>query len=216
MLPIPAARAPNRRELRVIFDLAAGHTTDRVVTAGTAMRIMTGAPMPAGADAIVPFEETDEGGEPTGRSRSTVRVYKEARPGANIRRAGEDIRQGEIILTKGAILRPAEIGVLASVGLATVKVVRRPRVGHPGHRRRADRAGRCPGSRRDLTTRTTTVLLPLCSAPAVCLSSSALPGTGWRTSHPGFMGPSQPGPISCSPARRFGRRVRPGEARPGQ
>jgi molybdopterin molybdotransferase len=116
------------RQLSVIFDLAAGHTTSINVLPGTAMRIMTGAPMPAGADAIVPFEETDESSQPTGRPRSHIAVYKEAKVGANIRRAGEDIRAGETVLHTGALLRPADLGVIASLGYASVRVIRRPRV----------------------------------------------------------------------------------------
>jgi molybdopterin molybdotransferase len=122
------ASAQNPRQLRVIFDLAAGHTTDIHVLPGTAIRIMTGAPMPAGADAVVPFEETDESSQPANQTRTAIGIVKGARQGANIRRAGEDIRQGEVTLPKGSVLRPAEIGVLASIGIASVKVIRRPRV----------------------------------------------------------------------------------------
>ncbi len=116
------------RQLRVIFDLAAGHTTDVRVQPGTAIRIMTGAPIPPGADAIVPYEETDEGTLTPGQPRTVINVYKAAKVRANIRQAGEDIRQGETVLRKGAVLRPADVGVLASLGLATVSVIRRPRV----------------------------------------------------------------------------------------
>jgi molybdopterin molybdotransferase len=117
-------------ELRVVGELAAGYVFDGEVTAGTALRIMTGAPMPRGADAIVPFEETDE---PTGRafgsfakSRDRVGVLKAAEAGANVRRAAEDVQRGQVILQKGAALHPAQIGVLASLGKATVRVHRRP------------------------------------------------------------------------------------------
>ena len=116
--------------LRVVGELAAGYVFDGVVEAGTAVRIMTGAPMPRGADAIVPFEETDE---PSGRafgsfakSRAVVGVLKAAEPGANIRRAAEDVRVGQPIIRAGAVLHPAQIGVLASLGRATVRVHRRP------------------------------------------------------------------------------------------
>ena len=91
---------------------------------------MTGAPMPRGADAVVPFEETDE---PSGRafgsfakSRDAVGILKAASAGANIRRAAEDIRRGQAIIRAGAVLHPAQIGVLASLGHATVRVHRRP------------------------------------------------------------------------------------------
>lgn len=116
--------------LRVIGELAAGYVFDGEVAPGTAVRIMTGAPMPRGADAIVPFEETDE---PEGRSfgsfaksRETVGVRKAARPGANIRYAAEDVRKGQPIIPKGSVLHPARIGVLASLGRRTVRVHRRP------------------------------------------------------------------------------------------
>lgn len=117
-------------ELRVVGELAAGYVFEGSVTPGTAVRIMTGAPMPPGADGIVPFEETDE---PSGRafgsfakSREVVGIRKAALPGANIRRAAEDVRKGQAIISAGAVLHPAQIGVLASLGRATVRVHRRP------------------------------------------------------------------------------------------
>src|SRR5438128_618578 len=117
-------------QLRVIGELAAGYTFDRTVEPGAAVRIMTGAPVPAGADAIVPFEETDEPFQaaPSGvrRLAAEVKVLKTAETGANIRRAGEDLRAGQVVVPKGTVLRPSEIGVIASVGTAAVKVIRRP------------------------------------------------------------------------------------------
>jgi molybdopterin molybdotransferase len=116
--------------LRVTGEVAAGYVFEGEVAAGTAVRIMTGAPVPAGADAIVPFEETDEPfDKPPERSKqvdATVQVFKEARPGANIRRGGEDLRHGQTAMEKGRVLRSSELGVLASLGRATVKVIRRP------------------------------------------------------------------------------------------
>jgi len=123
--------------LTVSEDLAAGYLARERVRPGTAIRIMTGAPIPPGADAVVPFEETDEGarrpagGEgrpPAGARRTKVEIYKAAQPGANIRKAGEDLRAGQIVLDKGAVLRWPEIGLLASVGRRQVAVIRRPRV----------------------------------------------------------------------------------------
>ena len=119
-------------ELRVTGELAAGYVYDGRVERGTAVRIMTGAPLPAGADSIVPFEETDESGRgvpsKVGHTESRVQVFKAAAPGANIRYAGEDVRAGEVVLSQGTVLRPAHIGVLASLGLAEVAVIRRPRI----------------------------------------------------------------------------------------
>lgn len=118
------------RELAVIGEVAAGYEFDGEVSAGQAVRIMTGAPMPKGADAVVPFEETDEPFEiaPSGTKRisETVRVFKAAKVGANIRRASEDIESGQIVVPAGVVIRPAEIGVIASVGRGSVRVVRKP------------------------------------------------------------------------------------------
>lgn len=118
------------RELDVIGEVAAGYLFDGSIDAGQAVRIMTGAPLPDGGDAIVPFEETDEPFEiaPVGSRRfaAKVRIFKAARVGANVRRAGEDVKAGQAVVKAGAVLRGSEIGVIASVGLASVSVVRRP------------------------------------------------------------------------------------------
>ncbi len=108
--------------LRVVADLAAGYVADVPVTSGTAIRIMTGAPMPEGADAVVPFEDTELEG-------SEVRILEEAREGANVRLAGEDVKAGDLVLQQGRLIRAADIGMLASLGRAEVLVTRRPRVG---------------------------------------------------------------------------------------
>lgn len=118
--------------LRVIANLAAGQTTDVIVTEGTTVRIMTGAPLPMGADAVVQFEHTDEGGRahprPEAGRHETVVIHRPATPGLNVRRAGEDIRAGQIVLRQGTTLRPAEVGVLASLGYIRISVHRRPLV----------------------------------------------------------------------------------------
>ena len=118
--------------LRVSGELAAGYLYEGAVGAGEAVRIMTGAPMPTGADAIVPFEETDEYGlRAPGQEHEAlerVGVLKAARVGANIRSQGEDVRAGAPILRQGLLLRGAEIAVLASMGIGEAAVIRRPRV----------------------------------------------------------------------------------------
>lgn len=118
------------RTLRVTGYLAAGHLHEGVVGPGEALRIMTGAPMPAGADAVVPFEETDEQdlGPWQASPRDTVRVDVAASVGANVRAAGEDVRTGELVLPHGTVVGPAQVGVLASLGHAEAPVIRRPRV----------------------------------------------------------------------------------------
>ena len=127
---IQGAAAGSPASLEVIGHLAAGQLPEQEVTPGTAIRIMTGAPIPKGTDTVVPFEETDELerlGEGRGLGRE-IRILRQLPRGANIRSAGEDIHEGDLVLEKGATLRPAEIGVLASLGHATVRVIRRPRV----------------------------------------------------------------------------------------
>jgi len=117
------------RELRVVADLAAGYVLDTPVGAGEAVRIMTGAPMPPGADSIVPFEETDEPLREVGaapQKTGSVRVFKAANAGANIRYRAEDVKAGQTVIEAGRVLRPSEAGVLASVGLAKILVYRRP------------------------------------------------------------------------------------------
>ncbi len=120
--------------LSVAGELAAGYLYEGSVASGSAVRIMTGAPMPDGADAVVPFEETDEastgsasgGGAP--QPRTEVQILKAAKPGANIRRAGEDVHKGDMVIPKNTTLNAAQIGVLASLGKAQVRVYRRPTV----------------------------------------------------------------------------------------
>jgi molybdopterin molybdotransferase len=105
----------------VLGDLPAGSVATHAVRPGTAIRIMTGAPLPSGADTVVPVEATESDG---GR----VRIAWAVKRAANVRYAGEDIREGEELLPKGFVLTPAALGVLASVGLAEVPVHRRARV----------------------------------------------------------------------------------------
>jgi molybdopterin molybdotransferase len=107
--------------LRVIGAVAAGSLPDRAVRAGEALRIMTGAPMPDGADTVVRVEDTDNGAEVVAINAATAQ-------GAAVRQAGEDLRRGEVVLARGTLLRHPEIGVLASIGRAKVNVVRRPNV----------------------------------------------------------------------------------------
>ncbi|NLE46125.1 MAG: molybdopterin molybdotransferase MoeA [Chloroflexi bacterium] len=110
------------KRLRVIGDLAAGYVADTAVTQDTALRIMTGAPLPEGADAIVRVEDTDIEGD-------SVNIYVSATSGQFVRPAGQDLRRGERAMERGTLIRPQELGVLAALGIETVSVGRRPRVG---------------------------------------------------------------------------------------
>lgn len=115
--------------LRVTANLAAGYVHSEPVGPGEAVRIMTGAPIPPGADSVVPFEETDEVLRGPGERPSagdSVGVFKAANPGANVRARAGDIAAGSVVIPAGRVLRPSEIGVLASIGAAQVSVYRRP------------------------------------------------------------------------------------------
>jgi molybdopterin molybdotransferase len=105
--------------LQVIEDLPAGALPQRSVAKGQAVRIMTGAPVPGGADAVVMVEDTERAGH-------EVRVFLGISSGENIRRAGEDIREGDRVIAKGSVIGAAEVGMLASVGRAFVHVHQRP------------------------------------------------------------------------------------------
>ncbi len=124
---VKGASAESPVVLAIVGTVAAGEMPSTDVAPGTAVRIMTGAPVPNWADSVVPFEDTDEAERKrSGAGRSEVGIRTEVAPGENIRLAGNDVRRGERVLEKGAVLRPAEIGVLASLGYESVRVVRRP------------------------------------------------------------------------------------------
>ena len=126
---VAGAGPESPRTLPVIGQVAAGQLPDRRVTPGTAIRIMTGAPIPEGADSVVPFEETDEvERKAAGMGLEEIAIRSGADLGANVRPAGEDVTKGQRVLESGAVLRPSELGVLASLGRTHVRVVRRPRV----------------------------------------------------------------------------------------
>jgi len=106
----------------VIGEQNAGNVIDVEVTDGYTVRIMTGAPVPRGANAVVPVEATE-------LAEDHVIIYQEdVQPGSNIRPVGSDVRKGDLVLPAGTILGPAEIGLVANMGINPVTVSRRPRV----------------------------------------------------------------------------------------
>lgn len=105
--------------LKVRAEVAAGGVSRKRVIPGTAIRIMTGAPVPAGADAIIRVEYTETRGD-------RVAVFRTDARGSHIRPSGEDIRKGQVVLEPGRVLAAADIGLMASIGKATVRVRRRP------------------------------------------------------------------------------------------
>jgi len=119
-----AVRAMDTRPaatLKVIDRVVAGSLPTRTVGAGEATRIFTGAPMPAGADAVVPQEDVDA-------RDGVIALHGAVEPGAFVRPAGEDVREGDLVLEPGRPIGPAEIGLLATLGRTHVTVGRRPRV----------------------------------------------------------------------------------------
>ena len=115
------------RHLAVVGEVAAGSMPTNEVGPGTTIRIMTGAPLPEGADAVIKFEDTDEVNRKSSRKDlSQIGILCETKKGLNVRRRGEDIARGNMVLQEGTVLRPQEIGVLASLGLSTALVIRRP------------------------------------------------------------------------------------------
>lgn len=108
-------------ELEVVEDLPAGRIGRKPVGPGQAVRIMTGAPLPKGADAVVMVEQTQKAG-------GTVRVLRSVRSGDNIGQAGEDLKKGDTVLERGDVVGPAELGMLAALNRAAVRVTRRPRL----------------------------------------------------------------------------------------
>jgi molybdenum cofactor synthesis domain-containing protein len=126
-IDVAEARADVPVVLRVIGEVPAGRAPDAEVGPGTALRIMTGAMLPPGADAVVPVEETDA---PAGASEvpATVAILAAARPGANVRSPGTDVTAGTALLERGRTCDPAAIALLAATGHGSVSVHRRPRV----------------------------------------------------------------------------------------
>ncbi|HEX8275080.1 MAG TPA: gephyrin-like molybdotransferase Glp [Longimicrobiaceae bacterium] len=119
------ASADSPRTLRVVDDVPAGSFPRRSVAPGEAIRVMTGAPVPEGADGVVRVEHTD-GGSGIGTAEGRVELRSDLDAGKNVRRRGEDVRRGDLVLRAGTPLRAAEIGVAASLGRAELEVVRRP------------------------------------------------------------------------------------------
>ncbi|MDX6297825.1 MAG: molybdopterin molybdotransferase [Nocardioidaceae bacterium] len=107
--------------LPVVGESAAGQTKAYALSSGQAVKIMTGAPMPAGADAVVPVEWTDGG-------RARVRIAQPPEPGQHVRPRGDDIVAGELLLEEGDVLGPRQVAILAATGRSRVKARPRPRV----------------------------------------------------------------------------------------
>ncbi|MEW6455463.1 MAG: gephyrin-like molybdotransferase Glp [Acidobacteriota bacterium] len=110
--------------LEVIEELWAGKKTKCKIGERKAVKIMTGAPIPEGADTVVKVEDTKKIVD----RKEYVKIFVSQSPGENIRLAGENVKRGELILSKGRVLGPAEIGMAASLGLTKLKVIRKPKI----------------------------------------------------------------------------------------
>jgi molybdopterin molybdotransferase len=127
---LAGATADQPVSLRVLADIAAGSVPDVTLTDGTAARIMTGAPLPVGADAVVPVEDTNEAWRGAERPLPDhIQIKRQVQSGDYVRHPGEDIQAKQTVLPVAHQLRPQEIGVLASLGVSQVQVIRQPRVG---------------------------------------------------------------------------------------
>jgi molybdopterin molybdotransferase len=111
----------NPKKLKITGEIRAGEYKSEPVVNGTAVRIMTGAPIPEGADAVIEFEETEE-------KNNEVMIYREVPVSDNIRFAGENIKKGDLILNRGDRLGPANIGLLASLNHGKIRVFRQPKI----------------------------------------------------------------------------------------
>lgn len=108
--------------LKTLTEIPAGVVPTEAVRPGYAMRIMTGAPLPPGADSVVMVEDTRANGD------GTVAILEEIKPNKNYRTAGEDVKRGEVVVEKGSLIRPAELAMLAAAGMSQVPVHRQPKV----------------------------------------------------------------------------------------
>jgi molybdopterin molybdotransferase len=127
---VRAADPQDPVSLQVLGTVPAGAVADRALEPGQTWKVMTGAPVPAGADAVVMVEDSSAGpGAPLGTAGDRVALRRSVPPGAGLRRAGSDVRAGDLVLAAGTVLRPAHLGVLASVGVRQVLGYPRVRVG---------------------------------------------------------------------------------------
>ncbi|HEX7973114.1 MAG TPA: gephyrin-like molybdotransferase Glp, partial [Anaerolineales bacterium] len=126
---LASARQDQPAALRVVADIPAGSRVQVKLRSGQAARIMTGAPLPKGADAVIPVENTDFSQRQAGLAPpKEVQAFSPVRVGENVRPQGMDVRAGEAVMQPGDRLRPQDIGFLAMLGVAQVKVIRSPRV----------------------------------------------------------------------------------------
>ncbi len=119
------ASKDNAKILEVVEEIRAGDTAKKKLKRNQTARIMTGAPIPKGADSVIMVEHTKK---ILNRPQELIKIYRQVSPGENIRKKAEDVKEGELIITKGTWLGAAHIGILASLGRARIRAARRPRI----------------------------------------------------------------------------------------
>jgi molybdopterin molybdotransferase len=123
---IRGASGDNPVVLKITGKISAGMAIDMKVGNHESVMIMTGSMIPDGADVVVPFENTDANDKQSKDNKQGVSIYQEFEVGANIRKSGSDVKQGNLVIKKGQLINSAEIGFLASIGRDKVQVIRRP------------------------------------------------------------------------------------------
>ncbi len=118
---VASATPENPVRLKVIAEVAAGYAADKPLQSGQAIRIMTGAPIPRGADSVIMQEDTEKDGD-------DILVKDKTEVEENIRLAGEDVKEGDVVIRKGVTVGPSHIGMMAVVGRSSVFVSQRPQV----------------------------------------------------------------------------------------
>lgn len=115
------ASEDNPISLDIIDFVPAGHLSDKTIGQGQAMRIMTGSKIPKGADVVIRFEDTSFTDE-------KVTIFQSLKPTSNIVSMGEDMEEGDLVIKKGTLIGPAEIGIMATLGKSTVRVYKKPKI----------------------------------------------------------------------------------------
>jgi molybdopterin molybdotransferase len=170
---LAAAEAARPAALAVVAEIPAGSVPEVTLQPGQAARIMTGAPLPEGADSVIPVEDTRPEGD--GSPGDRVLALRPVRPGEFIRPRGQDVRRGQVVLRCGRRLRPQDVGMLATLGMPIVPVFRRPRVAilSSGSEIVAPGAPLAPGKIRDSNTFTLAALVEAAGAEAFRLGVAA-------------------------------------------
>lgn len=173
---VAAAQRDNPLRLPVVGDIPAGSNPAFSLAAGQAARIMTGAPLPSGADAVVMVEDTDFNNRSAGLAApKTVAIQRAVTAGQNVRARGSDLQDGQAVLPDGALLRAQELGMLAMLGVAQVPVRRAPRVAilSTGDEILPVAAALTPGKIRDTNAYTLAALAAAAGAQVIRLGVAA-------------------------------------------